>query len=140
MTNKHIGIGLRLRLFESTVTPTVMYSLDSSPLSSALMEQLDRTQRRMLRRMVGWVYKSDKTFEERGHRMKERLARAMSIFPVKSWSEQVRARKTSLMNSMHELPQTKQQAFSWDPPSCAHLNNGHAKRARGRPCMRWHEL
>ena len=69
--NKHVNLTLRMKLFQSIITPTVCYSLDTCPLTETLKNRLDVTQRVMLRRMIGWVSFTGDTWEARGRRMKE---------------------------------------------------------------------
>ena len=87
LTNQNVPVHLRLRLFDSIVSPTLMYSLATSPLTSGQLERLDATQRRMLRRIVGWVRLEDEAWERTGSRMKQRLQAALNKCPVKPWSE-----------------------------------------------------
>ena len=52
-TNKHVNIKLRLRLFDTVVTPAVLYGLTAFPLTQHDIEQLGVTQRKMLRKSSG---------------------------------------------------------------------------------------
>ena len=53
LTNKHYPLKARLRLFNGTITPTVLYACTSWTLTDDLATTLHRTQRRMLRLIVG---------------------------------------------------------------------------------------
>ena len=53
--NKDVSLTLRLKLFQSIITPTVCYSLDTCPLTEVLKSRVDVTQRVMFRSMIGWV-------------------------------------------------------------------------------------
>ena len=64
---------LRMRLFEAVISPTVLYSLDTIALSEYLFNRIDITQRKMLRSIIGWRFRVNETWEERGHHMKEKL-------------------------------------------------------------------
>jgi hypothetical protein len=55
LTNTHISIKLRLRLFDAIVTPTILFGLITMPLTPSDLNQLDAIQHRMLRSLVGWV-------------------------------------------------------------------------------------
>jgi len=48
LTNQKVPVHLRLKLFDSVVSPTAVYSLGTTPLTSAQLERLDATQQRML--------------------------------------------------------------------------------------------
>ena len=53
MTSKHYSLKTRLRLFNGPITPTVLYACTSWTLTNDLATTLLRTQRRMLRLMIG---------------------------------------------------------------------------------------
>ena len=86
MTNKNVPISLRLKLFNATVTPTVLYSLATTPLTEMQLVKLDIAQRKMLRRMVGWVIFDDDIWENFGRRMKARFKRGLMKYPILDWS------------------------------------------------------
>ena len=41
LENKHVSLNLRLKLFQSIISPTVCYSLDTCPLTDALNKRID---------------------------------------------------------------------------------------------------
>ena len=53
LTNKHVSISLRFKLFEAVLNATLCYSHDSCPLTDTRGHRLDVLWRRMLRCMVG---------------------------------------------------------------------------------------
>ena len=53
VTNKRYPLRLRLRLFNGTVTPTILHACTSWTLTNDLLITLQRTQRRMLRMIIG---------------------------------------------------------------------------------------
>ena len=55
LTNKHVALKLRLKFFDSVLSPTVFFGLATLPLSKSQLQRLDVTQRKMLRTIVGWV-------------------------------------------------------------------------------------
>ena len=68
VTDKNINIKLRLKLFESVVTPTALYGLETCSLTHYDEERLDIAERRMLRRIVGWCpFEPEETWSERGN-------------------------------------------------------------------------
>ena len=68
LVNRNIPVRLRLRLFDTVVTPVALYSLSTTPLTATQLEKHDVTQRKMLRKIVGWVRSTDETWAETGHR------------------------------------------------------------------------
>ena len=59
LTNRKIPVHLKLQLFDSVVSPTVLYGLYTTPLTATQLDRLDAVQRKMLRRIVGWVRDGD---------------------------------------------------------------------------------
>ena len=53
LTSKHYPLKSRLKLFDGAVTPTIMYGSASWTLTKDLEQSLQRTQRRMLRLIIG---------------------------------------------------------------------------------------
>ena len=59
--DKHIPVKFRLKLFDATISSTMLYSLQTCPFTQELENRLDVVQTKMLRRLVGWVCTSDET-------------------------------------------------------------------------------
>ena len=140
LTNRNVSIGLRLKLFDATVTPALLYSLETCPLTNRLLEKVDVVQRRMLRKIVGWVMSGEEEdWTERGRRMKERMERALLQHPVDIWSETVEKRKGKLLERLHsdDVSPLVRRTVVWDPRRCGDLNRALALRGRGRPRCRW---
>ena len=130
LVDKQVNVKLRLRLFSSTVTPTLLYSMDTTPLTKTQMNQVDVVQNKMQIKMVGWVMHREESWEESGHRRKLRLEAALAQHPIKPWSDEIKSRKQK-MRKMHEksLPQICRSVYDWVPIR-------GAGRARGRPRTR----
>ena len=135
--DEHTPIKLRLKLFDAVITATVLYSLDTCPLTANSLQRLDVAQRTMMRRIIGWVCVADDSWEERGHRMKIRFQRCMAYHPTNEWSDTVNRRKDALVNSIDVLPFLTVSALRWDPIECESANFCEAYRMRGRPFTRW---
>ena len=138
--DKHVNVKLRLKLFDSIITSTVSYGLDTVPLTHQMLNRLDIAQRTMLRRIVGWVNYADDTWEESGRRMAERLRQCLALRPVKNWSECINERKVKMIESQHEWPYWTKFAIEWSPFECAELNYHRAYRSPGRPRQRWDDI
>ena len=93
LTDKNIGLRSRLRLFAAVVSPCVLFGLAACALTGVQVESLDTVQRRMLRLIVGWVRTGEEPWADTMRRMRDRVARAMHIFPVEPWSTQFARRK-----------------------------------------------
>ncbi len=58
------------------VSSTLLYGLDTVPLTDSLSNRLDVVQRVMLKRIIGWICYSEDTWEDRGRRMAEKMRKA----------------------------------------------------------------
>ena len=130
LLNRKICLALRLRLFDSCVSPSVLYSLSTTPLTAAQLERLNATQRIMLRKIVGWVRWDDESWSETGHRMKAKLTEALRQHPVKNWSDVRNQQRTGLLHRIEHgfCPSMLCAVHSWQPST---------SRSRGRPKQRW---
>ena len=140
LVNKSVSLRLRLKLFAAIVSPTVLYSLGTCPLTEKLLQKLDVTQRRMIRKMIGWVsIQDDDSWEDVGHNMKIRMNAALALFPVPAWSDSVGEIKASIKRKLSscKVSQLVAKACLWDPPSCNIRNKQDAHRNAGRPRVRW---
>ena len=70
LTNKHVALKLRLKFFDSALSPTVLFGLATLPLSKSQLQRLDVTQRKMLRTIVGWVAVDSTDWKTTMQRMK----------------------------------------------------------------------
>ncbi|CAK0838458.1 unnamed protein product, partial [Prorocentrum cordatum] len=98
--------------------------LDGSniPDSQSLGRRVDIVQRRLLRRMVGWISHSDDTWEDRGRRMELRLNAALNSYILHNWSHEIRDRKVHLIGQEHVWPALAHHAAEWLPLVCSDLN------------------
>ena len=87
LVNRHVPIKLRLRLFEATVQPTVLFGLVALPLSTRNLERLDATRRKMMRNIVGWVRLPDEDWSTTMSRMKSKVQRTEQMHRSTPWSE-----------------------------------------------------
>ena len=136
LMNRKIPLNLRLQLFDSVVSPAVLYSLASTPLTETQLKALDQTQRKMMRSIVGWIRMEDEEWHATGHRMKVRLEHALLSHPVAAWSVRRNAERDRLLHRLRNgvSPQICCKVHAWQPHDC-----DDARRGRGRPRRRWHE-
>ena len=142
LVNKNVNIKLRLSLFDATVSASLMYGLETCPLTWKQLSKLDVVQRKMFRKMVAWLIQSEDTFEESGHRMKLRLERALALRSVAKCSDRILLKKEQLSSRLlsGDAPVLTQLAFKWKPQECSHLNKQNPQRRRGHPWQRWPDL
>ena len=141
LLDRKVSVRLRLKLFDATVSASMTYGLETCPLTTKQLEQIDVTQRKMLRKLVGWQHHSEDSWEESGSRMKQRMESALALFPVATWSHTILGNKHRLMKRLYagNAPFLTNMAHGWSPVACAHLNGHFAYRPRGRPRARWYE-
>ena len=87
--NKNISIKLRLKLFDAVVSPTLLFGLSTLPVHATTMEKIDIVQRKMIRKMVGWVRYDTETWKCTMHRMKLRVQQALQQHKIRSWSDRI---------------------------------------------------
>ena len=142
LLNKKIPVDLRLKLFNAIVPPAALYSLSSTPLTTACLEKLDATQRKMLRSIVGWPREFSGTWEERGRLMKSKMEAVLVKHPVEDWSALLHERKAALEAKTHEdrTSSVTMAAYMWKPESTRNIiaNSVQGARRKCRPPMRWH--
>ena len=89
LLNRNVPIHLRLKLFDSTVSPTMLYGMAVLPLTAAQLQRLGAVQRRMLRNITGRVRIADEPWDETMRRMKHRVERALGQHSVQGWPERL---------------------------------------------------
>ena len=83
--DKHIPVKLRLKLFDAAISSTVLYSLESCPITESIQSRLDVVQRTMLRRLIGWISFAEEIWESIGHKMKMQLQKCLEKHPIDDW-------------------------------------------------------
>ena len=68
------------------VSPSILYSLVSFPLTRSHVEELDILQRKMLRRIIGWRRIEGEAWDETMRRMRDRSDHAHQLYPWQIWS------------------------------------------------------
>ena len=112
----------------------MLFGLATCALTRRQVESLDVLQRRMLRSIVGWVRVPDEPWDDTMRRMRHKVARATSIFPIPTWTSQLARHKFGPAGSfMQKAADWPARAIRWDPSS----THPYAHRGRGRPQRRW---
>ena len=73
LTSKHVPTSLRLRLFNSVITPTILYGLTTCPLTKHDYDQLAVLQRKMLRQIIGWTKLPDDEWDDVYRRIRQNI-------------------------------------------------------------------
>ena len=138
LTNKHVSIALRLKFFDTVLTPTVLFGLHVLPLTLSQIHTLDALQRRMLRSVVGWVRVANEDWHNTMSRMKHRLTAALHIHPVDTWSRQLARRQYNFAFQMLRIPNWAAAVVKWCPESNWQANFAlQLHRRPGRPLTKW---
>ena len=140
LTNKHINLELRIRLFKAVVVPTILYGLISAPLTVTDLQRLSVAQRKMLRLMVGYTKLPGETWEDMYRRLKLKLGRAVQNYDVVDWKDELLKRKQSYLTEVaeHKRCGLVSAVFAWNPKSVADGKLAvPPSRKRGRPRTRW---
>ena len=137
LTNRNFPVHLRLQLFDSVVSPTALYGLSTTPLTATQLDKLDAVQRKMLRRIVGWVREEDEDWATTGHRMKQRLDAALVQRPVPQWSHARSKQRNRIIQKLvsDRAPKIACLVYRWFTEPV--LRTSEAYRRRGRPRCRW---
>ena len=104
LMNGKVSIQLRLRLFDAVVTPTILYGLAILPLSTSLLDEIEVAQRKMLRKIVGWVRVNEETWDSTMRRMKFRVNHALQQRPIMAWSERIAKQLWKMILRVKESP------------------------------------
>ena len=133
---KHYCLRDRVRLFDATVSPAVLYGCTTWALTERLQNKLQVTRRRMLRYVLRvfrckvdgddeeWV-----SYMQRATRKIERLTLELGM---KDWVEIHRRRKWQFAGKLARQTDSRWSHLLLDWK----LNLGHG-RSRGHPCTRW---
>ena len=125
-------------MFQSVITPTVLYGLSTVPLTVVQLSELDRLQRKTLRLIVGWVRVPEEPWSETMSRMKDKIARSLSYFNVEPWSKQLAIRQWNLAGRVARANAWSSKAARWDPQVRVDAHaQGFPYRTQGRPRQRW---
>ena len=140
LCNRNVAIHLRLKLFDMVVTPTLLFGLAVLPLSNISLQKIEVLQRKMLRKLVGWVRLKDEPWEDTMRRMKHRVDHALSKYPIKMWKERLAIYLWNFVLRVKAAPATSwmSQSSNWEPNLSEDASSEYvANRRRGRPNLKW---
>ena len=139
LLNRHVSLKLRLKFFDTSISPAILFGLATAPLSATQLFQLDIVRRRMLRSIVGWVPVVNGDWHDAMSKMNQKLENAHRIYPTKSWSERI------LRGKFRLAAKIARKNNHW-PALCSRWQPGHfwetnfpvqPRRRLGRPPKRW---
>ena len=139
LLNRHVSLKLRLKFFDSIISPAILFGLTTVPLSAAQLSKLDIVRRRMLRSIVGWDPVVNGDWHDAMSRMNQKLQNAYRIYPTTSWPERI------LRGKFRFAAKIACKANHW-PVLCSRWQPGYfyernfhvqPRRRPGRPPKRW---
>ena len=134
LLDKQLHIRLRLKFFQSLISPTILFGLSSCALSAGQIRKLDAVQRKMFRTIVGWVRHGHEQWQDTMRRMKQKVESALTLFPIADWSAQLARLQFRLVCRFSKRgDEWPMRASKWYPPA----TDARAHRNRGRPVVRW---
>ena len=139
LLNRHVSLKLRLKLFDSVITPTIVFGLMTCPLTSNQLQKLEVVRNRMLRSIVGWAPLADNDWHALMQKMNKKLENAQQIFNVRPWTERLlvgrfryAAKIASAANSWASITSEWYPYQGWKINYCV-----EPRRRIGRPAKRW---
>ena len=137
LTNKLVPLNLRMKLFHSVVSPSVLYGCCSWVMTEARKTQLQSAQLKMARKIMGMRRAINgngevESWVEWLQRVTPKARDIMRKANIPNWSEEVRSRYVRWYHKVASMPADRwaRKVLQWEP-------NGH--RAQGRPVRRWSE-
>ena len=117
LCNHHISIKLRLKFFDAVVTPTILFGLAVLPLTQTSIQKILVTQRKMMRKMVGWVRIGDESWEVTMRRMKLRVENGLAQHPIMWWNRRIAKYlwKFALRVKTSPVDSLLSQSTAWEP-------------------------
>ena len=79
LLDHNISLQLRLKYFDTCVGPALLFGTAVLPMTRTQLQDLDRLQRKMLRRIVGWRRIEGEDCRDTMVRMNQRLSRAIFL-------------------------------------------------------------
>ena len=135
LTDKMVPLHLRLKLFHSVVTPSVLYGCSSWVMTRAKETQLQSVQMKMMRSILGKGRATNthgvmETWVEWVQRVTHEARVKMEHFKIPNWTDEVQVRLCRWHEKLGSMSQERwaRKVFAWDP-------SGY--RLRGRPLARW---
>ena len=135
LTDKNVPIGLRLKLFHATVTPTILYGAGSWVMTDAREATLRTTQLKMLRAMLGKKRLmtdggETETWVDWVKRVTADARQLMELHKITDWNVEVRDRICKWATRVKNMDNDRwaKVALGWQPDGL---------RSRGRPRIRW---
>ena len=140
LTNRKVSIKLRLKFFDSIISPSLLFGLVALPISQTNMDKIGICQRKMLRKVIGWVRYDGEQWETTMRRMNNRVQQDLKQLYVKAWSDRIVVARKQYSYRLQNLPKDRweQLSLQWEPTQVEDYSQEYvARRLPGRPRLRW---
>ena len=85
LLDHNVFLKLRLKYFVASIGPTILFRTQVMRMSKVQLQEMDRIQRKMMRRIVGWRRLDDEPWNETMQLMNLRLAHGNMLFCCQTW-------------------------------------------------------
>ena len=140
LCNKNVSIKLRLKLFDSVVSPSLLFGLAVLPLQVSCVEKLNVVQRKMLRKIIGRTRISEELWVDTMRRMSMKVDTALLQSKMQMWSTRLAVTQWKFVGRLKTLPVESwpNRAANWQPQEVEDLSCEFVPhRVRGHPFTRW---
>ena len=104
------------------------------------MDKIGICQRKMLRKVIGWVRYDGEQWETTMQRMKLKVENGMRQYLVKPWGGRIESMKTKYFQRLEGMEDRRWEklSFQWEPTKVDdNSQEYYAHRCSGRPVLRW---
>ena len=132
LRDRQVPIELRLKLFDTIITPTILYGSETWPTKRISQRKLHATQMKMMRLLIH-AHRTYDTYDDHVEWIKDATTTAVDVmlrYGIRKWTETQSAKKWAWAGKI-----CQSHASRWTAVTTAWIP--HASRPRGRPKKRW---
>ena len=86
LLDHNVPLRLRLKYFDACIGSSILFAIAVLPMTKGRLQELDKLQRKMLRRIVGWRRIENEDWSITMKRMNDRLDQGQRLFYCEPWS------------------------------------------------------
>ena len=84
LLDHNVSLKLRLKYFDASIDPAILFGTPVMPMTKVQLQEMDRIQKKMLRRIVGWRRMDDELWNETMTRMNLRIEHGQDLYYCQS--------------------------------------------------------
>ena len=132
LRDRKVPIELRLKLFDTVITPTILYGSEAWGTKRSSQQKLHATQMKMMRLLIH-AHRTYDRYDNHVEWIKDvttKAAATMEKYGIREWTETQSRKKWTWAGKVAQAHEGRWTAIltAWSP---------HASRPRGRPRKRW---